>query len=233
MHLRRLTPLSLIPLVAAVAFAQPPAPKPAKPAPAKSAAPPSTAATASSAAGPAVQIIMGKGGGRKVPGQPGTASQLGNAPMSEIVRAAKETKRKKSLGTTKVITSKQVGREVKEDIQQEPLAVGTGPAAGYDSVRDSKGRNEDWWRQTMKTADGRISSLEERIATLDTEIAGLRNAFSSMDDPAYRDGVIKPKWDNAVQQQEKAREDLAAAKISKEALLEDARRSGALPGWLR
>jgi hypothetical protein len=48
-----------------------------------------------------------------------------------------------------------------------------------------------------------------------------------------RDGKIKPEWDRALDRLEQARREEVQAQRDLEEFLDDGRRAGALPGWLR
>lgn len=212
--------------------------------PRKEAKPPA----ASSAAAPSSSSeIMASGrqpseSARKLQQRSGsTRESLGNVPISDAVRAAAETRKKKETSTGgRVITSDMIR-------SSSPATTASAPSkspapkppstsaqtGGYSDYRDSQGRDEAWWRGMTKGARDKISGLEADIERLQTEIDGLRNDFYNRDDPAYRDGVIKPKWDEAIREQERAKEQLSRARLEYDVLLDDARRSGALPGWLR
>ena len=65
------------------------------------------------------------------------------------------------------------------------------------------------------------------------EAATLRSQFYSTDDPYVRDSKVKPQWDRALAELEEARRRAEAGPAEVEAFLEEGRRVGALPGWLR
>lgn len=212
-------------------------PKKGAPAPASSAAAPSSSSE-----------IMASGrqpseSARKLQEKSGSPREsLGNVPISDAVRAAAETRKKKesSTGGTKVITSDMIRSSSPSTSSSSPSKAPapkppstSAQTGGYSDYRDSQGRDEAWWRGMTKGARDKISGLEAEIERLQTEIDGLRNDFYNRDDPAYRDGVIKPKWDEAIRAQDRAKEQLSRARLEYDVLLEDARRSGALPGWLR
>jgi hypothetical protein len=78
-----------------------------------------------------------------------------------------------------------------------------------------------------------VASLKRQIAILDEEIPGLWNDFYSRDDPAYRDGVIKPKLDASLERRERLVQDLAEEEPRLDEIKSDARQQGAEPGWFR
>jgi predicted nucleic acid-binding Zn-ribbon protein len=85
----------------------------------------------------------------------------------------------------------------------------------------------------MKHANAIVLDAEQRVKDLDTKSRQLENDFYAQSDGYRRDGVIKPAWDKARDDLAKARSDIDTARKSLEDLAEEARRSGAPPGWLR
>jgi hypothetical protein len=89
------------------------------------------------------------------------------------------------------------------------------------------------WRQAYTRQLELIASLERQIADLDYEIPGLWNDFYSRDDPAYRDGVIKPRLDRALLRRDEVARQLEEERPKLQQIKEDARKDGAEPGWFR
>lgn len=92
---------------------------------------------------------------------------------------------------------------------------------------------EDTWRAALRAARLRWRDTARDVEARQTRVAELRNAFYAADDPAYRDGVIKPDWDAALSGLAGAQDEVEAARDDLERLLDAGRRAGALPGWLR
>lgn len=103
--------------------------------------------------------------------------------------------------------------------EAEPAA--TGPAA------------EEYWRSRALDARLRWREAVDRIDTLSEDVSRLQREFYATDDPAQRDQVIKPAWDLALAELDEARRESVTARTELQELLEEGRRSGALPGWLR
>lgn len=105
----------------------------------------------------------------------------------------------------------------------------------WDSVgvaSDSEGRGEAYWRQEMTTARAAVAAAKQQHESLQSEMNRNRVDFTAIDDPAARALVnerieelhgLLGEADQAIRDAEQALRDLE----------EDARRSGALPGWLR
>lgn len=89
------------------------------------------------------------------------------------------------------------------------------------------------WQQRYQSARARVSQLKADIQRLEKQERELANQFYSWDDPNYRDGVIKPKWDQVKVVLEKTRTDLGTAQLEPDAVMEAARRAGGEPGWFR
>jgi len=95
------------------------------------------------------------------------------------------------------------------------------------------GRSKEDWQNQISSARGAVANAESLIVTLRGKAAKLENDFYAWDDPAYRDGVLKPAWDQAVADLEAARQALETAKQRIVDLEEEARKAGTPPGWLR
>ena len=90
-----------------------------------------------------------------------------------------------------------------------------------------------YWQQLYTQQMSKIASLKRQIQQLDRDIPGLWNDFYSRDDPAYRDGVVKPKLDASLKKREELEAQLAHEEPKLERIKIDARRDGAEPGWFR
>jgi len=111
--------------------------------------------------------------------------------------------------------------------------VGEEPAQfGYDAFRDSQGHGEDYWVEGMGAARTRVTDLEQEVDRLDTAIGALLMQWTSIDDPD-QEQMVKAAWDDALERAERARQALVDARQAVRDGEEEARRAGALPGWLR
>lgn len=153
---------------------------------------------------------------------------------SPLVEAAKKSGKYKFQKGTKITNDKlkstsQSPTEIKEKAEgteKEGEVLDT-------ELKDSKGRKKEDWQKMIQEAKENVIQLEGRIKELESRLNKLTNDYYSWDDAAYREGVIKPNMDKVAQQLEAAREQLKAAKERIPELEEEARKSGALPGWLR
>jgi hypothetical protein len=90
-----------------------------------------------------------------------------------------------------------------------------------------------YWQQQYTQQMAKIASLKRQIQQLDRDIPGLWTDFYSRDDPAYRDGVVKPRLDSFLKQRDELESQLAREEPKLQQIKEDARRDGAEPGWFR
>jgi hypothetical protein len=105
----------------------------------------------------------------------------------------------------------------------------------WDSVgvaTDSQGRGEEYWRQAMSDARGAVTAAKAEKNRLQSEMNLRRGEFTAIDDPAYR-AVVDTRIQELFGLLEEADQAVSAAEQALSDLKEDARRSGALPGWLR
>ena len=115
-----------------------------------------------------------------------------------------------------------------------PAVASSTPAAAAPAPGNvDPGLAEEYWRgQALKIRLDWKAAVEE-VDELQREVADLRRRFYEEDDPFYRDNEIKPAWDRALDRLQEAK---AAAEVQERKLtrfLEEGRKSGALPGWLR
>jgi len=92
---------------------------------------------------------------------------------------------------------------------------------------------KQYWRSRYQRQKQLVEDMKRRIDELNAEIPQLWSQFYAWDDPAYRDGVIKPKIDAKLQQVEELKKRLPEEEKKLPEILEEARRDGALPGWFR
>jgi hypothetical protein len=90
-----------------------------------------------------------------------------------------------------------------------------------------------YWQTAYKQQIDLITGFHAEIEVLDQQIPGLWRDFYSWDDPAYRDGVIKPKLDDALARRQELEANLQKGETRLEEIKQEARRDGAEPGWFR
>lgn len=107
-------------------------------------------------------------------------------------------------------------------------AAAEAPTAAGEPVRD-----EAWWRDRARSIREEWRRTVDEIVELEETAADLRWRFYAEDDPWVRDGQVKPEWDRALDRLSDARHRLEDYPRQLEDLIEEGRRAGALPGWLR
>ncbi|MCP2520201.1 hypothetical protein NLC82_02985 [Candidatus Aminicenantes bacterium AC-335-A11] len=93
-------------------------------------------------------------------------------------------------------------------------------------------RQEMFWREKKKEYEERWRKAKEYVDLLTLKMNGLWQEFYSLDDMTSRD-KIQREISETYQKLLKAKEEEARAKKELENFLIEARKQGALPGWLR
>lgn len=157
----------------------------------------------------------------------------------------KDTELKGGKDGTPIVISNDNLAEIAEQGSVTAVEKGAGSGAGRRPVRqpgqvtevESDPQHTDerrrYWRGLYERQVELVEGLHRQIETLDREIPGLWRDFYSRDDPAYRDGVIKPRLDAAMERRQKAEEQLATAVPRLAEIKSQARADGAEPGWFR
>jgi hypothetical protein len=213
------------------ACSQAPKPQPASPAKAEVPAAQPVAAPAPAAEKPAAPPAQGA---------PATATsnvvvidpgEDEGHPRSLVEAARAERERKAHAGEpTVVITNKSLARSSGQLTYAQPKK---GKEAAVGKPAAAAPHDEAYWRRRGLDIRSRWRKASEDVERLEKDAAELRRRFYSQDDPAVRDAQIKPEWDRTLELIDKARLEIAASKAELEAFMEEGRRAGALPGWLR
>jgi hypothetical protein len=157
-----------------------------------------------------------------------------------VADLARETARnlEEQEGETVVITNKTVDPEYGKELEDGTIKVNPTPKPWQAKPVDGSWRAEEQakkekWQKLYREQLALVAGLTGEIAELDSEIPGLQTDFYKWDDPYYRDNVIKPKLDKAMQRRAELKEQLAKEEAQVPKLLDEARRDGAKPGWFR
>jgi hypothetical protein len=114
----------------------------------------------------------------------------------------------------------------------ETANIQTDPWDSVGVAVDSSGRGEAYWRQAMTEARAVVTAARREHEQLQSEMNRNRVDFTAIDDPAAR-ALVQDR----IQELDGLLSDAAQAVTDAEQALsdleEDARQSGALPGWLR
>lgn len=121
-----------------------------------------------------------------------------------------------------------------EDKSSAPSAGGaaTGTQKPVDEPTDFEGRPESFWRQTMSDAQARVTGLENQANVLTLTLTDLQNRFYRESD-GFKQQQIQRDIQKAIYEQDLNKQELAKARQQLQELETEARKSGALPGWLK
>ena len=103
--------------------------------------------------------------------------------------------------------------------------------AASDEPADLLGRPESFWRQTFVDARKQVNDLEEQHRSLQLKLADLQNRFYS-EDNGFRQQELQREINKTFYEQDLNKQNLAKAKAGLQQLEVEARKSGALPGWI-
>jgi hypothetical protein len=93
--------------------------------------------------------------------------------------------------------------------------------------------NEQYWRRGVLEIRLRLKKATEQVKDLGQSASDWRRRFYAQDDPYVRDGQIKPAWDRVLDELRQAQTEIDVSRRELEDFLDQGRREGALPGWLR
>jgi hypothetical protein len=159
--------------------------------------------------------------------------------------AAKENERRKKVTDEKVITEEEAAKyrsdsptanlsvqpDAKPESENKVSAGAKTDKPESEEPVDFQGRTESYWRQTMAEARQKVKALEDEATAITLKLNTLQNQFYREDDGFKREGVQRD-LQKGYYEQDKNKEDLAKAKDMLQDLEKEARKSGALPGWL-
>lgn len=211
----------------ATACSQAPPPAPPKPEPAAAA---SHQESADSATGSIAAPERREGSVVVI--DPGVEVGEESQSLVEIARAERE--RRATAGRpVAVITNKTLPKlsgKVTAPVPQPvvPQTPAPTPKPGLESAQ-----NEEYWRSRGRAIRERWRQAVTEAEQLEQRVVDLRRRFYAEADPHRRDAQIKPEWDRALEQLEQVRTEAEVARLDLDAFLEEGRRIGALPGWLR
>jgi hypothetical protein len=177
------------------------------------------------------------------------ASAAYSQSLADLAKKEKE-RREKITSDSKVITNSDTAKYRAGPVTTEaPVAAASGqkaepgntgpegdaaskpPKAESDEPVDFQGRPESFWRQTMADARQQVKNLENEANVLTLRIADLQNQFYR-EANGFRQQEIQREIQKSFYEQDKNKEELAKARDQLQDLEKEARKSGALPGWL-
>jgi hypothetical protein len=154
-------------------------------------------------------------------------------PVSLVEAARAERERRARAGRpVAVITDKTLpGYAAKGQLT---IAAPKAPKAPAEAAEAATAvADEEHWRSRGLEIRRRWRQAADAVQELEQRAAEWRRRFYAEDDPYVRDGKVKPEWDRTLDRLQQVRAEVETAKQELTAYLEEGRRAGALPGWLR
>jgi hypothetical protein len=151
-----------------------------------------------------------------------------------LVEAAKAERERRAHATepVAVITDKTLPHLPKGQLTfAEPSKKKAGAVTAGGESTDLHG--EQYWRGRALEIRTRWKKTADEVKELEQSAAGWRRRFYAENDPYARDSQIKPEWDRVLDRLGKARSEVESVQKELTDFLEEGRRAGALPGWLR
>lgn len=161
------------------------------------------------------------------------SGEEGEGSSRSLVEAAKAERERKAQAAppVAVITNKTLPRYATGQLTVAEPKKKEGSGESAPAVPDLQG--EQYWRQQGLEIRLRWRQAAEEVQRLEQSASDWRRRFYAQDDPYVRDGQIKPEWDRTLDRLEDARAEVESARQDLSRFLEEGRRAGALPGWLR
>lgn len=163
---------------------------------------------------------------------------------SALVKAAKKEKERRAKTEAKKTLTNQ---DIEEIRKKQPIsgietdAEGEAAAEAETATGDKKAEKkevdptetEEYWRGRKQETDDRLRTAQSRVEQLQSEINSLTTAFYAESDGVGQRPVIESERVERIKELEAAKQELEDARAASEGLEDEARRAGALPGWLR
>jgi hypothetical protein len=164
--------------------------------------------------------------------------------------AKQEKERREEIKNNRVITNEEAASYVKEAHASPALPEQSSGAAHpdkrgseaankpqtdnpeADEPTDFEGRPESFWRTTMAEARQKVKDLTNEANVIVLKIADQRNEFYRMDSGFKQRGDLQREIQKSYYEQDLNKENLEKAKLELQDLENEARKSGAPPGWL-
>ena len=163
--------------------------------------------------------------------------------------AKEEKERRQEITDNRVITSEDVAKYRSEPYPSAAVPEKPSDAAqpdkrdtdaenktetgdpAEDEPTDFEGRPESFWRKTMAEARQRVKDLTNEANVLVLKIADLQTKFYNIGDGFKREDIQR-EIQKSYYEQDLNKQNLEKAKDALQDLENEARKSGALPGWI-
>jgi len=165
--------------------------------------------------------------------------------------AKKEKERRESINNNRVVTDEELAKyqsnaeaakgasdkTAKQPDKKESTENKTDNAAKKDNKSedveavDFQGRTESYWRTTMSAAYQNVDRLENEANVLVLKLNGLQDQFYKEAD-GFRRETIQREIQKTYYEQDLNKQNLEKANAALQDLQNEARKSGAFPGWI-
>ena len=167
---------------------------------------------------------------------PGGEEDVEEVDLATAARAERE-RRAKAPPASRVINNKNLVKADGARTQAKPAAKPAPVKPEAEKVPSAAalpdGADERYWRNRSYELRQRWKEAVDEIEELERDADGLRRRFYAESDPYVRDTRVKPDWDRVLDRIREMQEAAERRRQNLEAHLEEGRRAGALPGWLR
>jgi hypothetical protein len=163
---------------------------------------------------------------------------------SALVKAAKaEKERRAKTEAKKTLTNQDI-----EEVRKKQPTTGIETAATGDETKTTEGDTKDaakdkkkeepengeaYWHQRKQEVDQQLGEAKSRVEQIQSEINTLTAAFYAESDGVGQRPVIEQERIERLKDLEDAKQKLADAQAASDGLEDEARKAGALPGWVR
>lgn len=160
---------------------------------------------------------------------------------SALVKAAKKEKeRRAKVEAKKTLTNQDI-----DEIRKKQLGIETAAAPGGEAAEEKEKetktdkkevdptQTEEYWRARKEETDKRVEEAQSKVQQLQNEINSLTTAFYAESDGVAQRPLIESERIERIKELEQAKQDLENAREDASNLEDEARKAGALPGWVR
>lgn len=164
----------------------------------------------------------------------------GDSPLVQAAKKERERREKlkeaakpaKSFTNQDIEEFKARNKDVESSTEEEATTEETPTLEETTTSIFNDVENEKKWRNRSHAAVERVKNAEEKIEKLQSDINALTQSFYAESDGVAQRGQIEAERNSRLNALEEAKKELEAAKQGQEDLRDEARREGALPGWI-
>ncbi|HEX3554239.1 MAG TPA: hypothetical protein VIA62_13515 [Thermoanaerobaculia bacterium] len=168
---------------------------------------------------------------------PGDDESSAPKTLAQAARAEKERRARAGAPAAIVINDRNLHQyaakgqiTVADPKTKEKKAATVAPAT---TAADPAVHDEQYWRSQALEIRLHWRAAADEVKKLEQRSTELRQRFYSENDSFVRDNQVKPEWDRVTDRLQKVRADIETARQQLATFLDEGRRAGALPGWLR